>query len=238
MNDKDTIDLPIYIDQTCRWSIVCGVSVQSVTAGFETVLDVTELLFNSLASIVTPTTLKYNVQTYPPESPITYPAGDSPGQHQQEVLTRTVSDADGVTYAQFESSLPAVDAADRHIQRIDIESATTWVRSGGEDVPANRSQNTQLYHLSDQISRDHIYDPVRFNVEFVRNYDEEEVDEYMLLYITIWTKTDLWFQDSPVGRENAQRLSDCLTSVVNTLDPVRIVRESNRYSSEDLARIL
>jgi hypothetical protein len=201
-------------------------------------MDSLEVVLEGLSPLVVPTRLEYNVQVYPQDSPIEYPTGDPPGQNQIDVIKCDVSDQDGLAYQDFESTLPNVGDKDLHIQRIETTAATTRVLLNDDEVPANRDQNTQLYRRSERVEQNHTYDPLTFDIELLRNYDEEGVESDTVLYVNITTKTDIWFQHSLGGRKNANRLSAALHNISNALEPVRIVRESNRYTENDLSQIL
>lgn len=218
----------------------------SVTTGGEVLtelLEITQSLLAVLDEIVTPTELTYALGTIPT------------GVSQADTITERgnferhrLHSADGVAYTDLEREICSQDVPENmepYVSTIEVTNSKAkvylregdvWVDTGTEDVYRMYSRGTtsgvpgepllsiKLYHMGKQYAGKH------------RNDEAIET----VYWVSLGSRSDIWFGDSPVERVNRARLGKALEQVFEQFEVIDTQFETGfvEWTDEDVTSVV
>jgi hypothetical protein len=148
-------------------------------------------------------------------------------------LTHKVQNTNGITMDDLREILPQHSD---HVQfltsvRIESEKVRCWLEDG--DVFAGETNNTARYDRDTRLDANNVAClPLDIHMFYAKNFDEDDVDADILIYIFVSTWTDIWFEDTEIGRVNRDRLRGLLERINSSLPVAKVHRESTHWEDE------
>lgn len=200
----------IHLDAGGTWSFGIPIEIERISESFNRFEGVARKLFGAFEGFIRPTELEYSVQTYSRDGPIGLinPINEQVDMEMLSVERNTIVDESGLTADDlpFESYTNQREGV-RCIG--DIESTRTQTRLTLNDYDGWIDRTTDQYAKSARLNT--VYDEqAKHDLIGIQLYHmlssactDDRSTEFV---ISIASPSDIWFEETPVGRANRRRL--------------------------------
>lgn len=195
------------------WTFTILGSSKMVSEAFGEMIEVTGKLLDITERFFIPTKIDYGAATYSHD----FPANDMHKNNQNRLCTfnRDIIDNNGVSADRFKGDMVYVKCDENNIRgmvRISIKGKTNIILKGGEVyIDEYSSVDICAFFDIDDNPEDTVPEchPLRLDVMQHFGGVEGLAREYWdraCYDITFWTETDIWYEESEIGRANRERL--------------------------------
>lgn len=220
----------------CTWTFVLPSNARYCADEIEELSDICSQLFSTLDNFVVPLRANFSIQRYPRGSLI--PVGDDGGPNGCiEQLERSVSDDDGIKVDSLIAAFHPNRSSDAYVQRVHIDRTKVNMRLEWGDGLVDRYAHSVRYNVDTPLDRPPSYDPLYFEIAHLPNVDVVDTDSDFLFVVRVNTKTDIWFEDTEIGRVNRERLTALLRRIDTTLSTKKLIRRTDWDNTDPLKEI-
>lgn len=234
MDSRNQTYVSLVSQLDCYWGLYVPCHATRVSEVFEEFLDVSNTVYFGDTPFIEPCEISAKIVALPEDNDVER-AFHLDDEYSPVATTSTnISGTDGLSFEEFEEGISDVsfppdsipylwktrtrdvrakifiDESDRYVSRQTPEYLQTWSRT-----------DRQLLDV------DPFEDPLSIHIRHRR--PGKNVSQRSEFAITVWTYTDIWFEDTEVSRRNRDCLSNYLTYLAEELDVAYTEHDSNMY---------
>ena len=237
MTQKNRTVVAILEDPRGSWTFCFPSTAMTVRNGKNELLTACDLLFSAFEDFVIPTRVSVNVQKYPRDTSIECYFNLQGDDELLDTDKYKLSDPAGVSSQMIRDVIPENPEFDYNISRVVVERANIRCFLTDGDIYVNRTENSARYHADEVVAdRDGVSDPLNISLLFRRNFGIKEIDSEGIIFVRVVTWTDIWFEDTEIGRKNKKRLQAFFEQITGKLS-VEYIRRESEWSGSELREV-
>jgi hypothetical protein len=248
------IDFVAYVPQyESSWTFTIRGNAIKLSEILNEILDITEKVLDVSKGFFIPTKIEYSLFTYSEDFPanIIFSLSSS-NIKRSEFFERKVESETGISYKKFSNDVWSIEIpinTVRYIRRIDMhEGKTRFVLEGKDEfidrhskglyAPPDYKEDSSLQQvLESQAGMDPLMmDISHSSLKGPNLHVESSNPAYYKIVFRTWT--DIWFENTEIGRANRNRLRNTLKRVYNSFDVIDTLFISGGFSEEDLKEVV
>jgi hypothetical protein len=227
MKNSDVVALQT--DRQGTWIFDISSEADTVSEGLDESLSIYNTLTETFVDFVVPTEVTVTLKSFSGGMSMDSVIEASMAGDEVENSKIDFLEPDDVSTSDIRSEIPESTELSHFIPKITIDNAKVHCRLAGEDVYADKETHSARYHGDDLLeNKPSSRGPLHFLVLYVKPPDRGDI----LVNLYISTRSDIWFEDTEIGRVNRDRLRGLLRRIDESLPVARIHRESTRWESE------
>lgn len=223
----------------CDWTFYVPVTATKVSEVADQLNSLTIQVFDIVSPFFTPEKVEYASGKLPQDAPIEHLF--SPDQEYEPTVSRGEITLEGeLTAKSLAAEVKRSLGYDSDLWFLSLLNVTRGktaieLETGSESVDRS-SPNVRTWR-NGLVETTPSLDPLSLDVRL--SHPRKDSDPGSLYYkISVFTPTDIWFEDSRIGRNNRERLSRVLIGIKEGVNVVDVVARSNRFIEEKLWRFL
>lgn len=235
MTDNNRDYVAVYADRDVMyWTFVLPSEATTCEEQAKEMLDRCETLFGTFEEFLAPTRVELLVNQFRPGH--TLPAANDDAEWIDSVSPE-LRDPNGISPTDVRDAATVSEANDRWIPRIFVPGTKVRIRLEGGDVWADRTNHTIEYMSGRPTDRDPTVDPIEVTLLHHENESDPEITADHVSSVLISPFSDIWFEDSEIGRKNADRLAAFLGRIEEMMPVEKVERTSDWLPVERLEEI-
>jgi hypothetical protein len=232
MNNKNRDHLAILPNLETYWSLSVPSDVVTCSVATKEMINICSHIFQSFDGFVQPFGISYKILLYPEGQKVPY-------ENQTEfieTIERELHSDEVLDIDDFITSTQITTNEARWIPRVYFNHNRVKIQLKDGEKYIGRTESCVVYRHGDSLENDPTYDPLELEIWFAPNH-EKSLDSDFVFYIKIKAHSDIWFEDSDIGKANRRNLSSFLARITSELPVGTIRRESNWYSESEMEDI-
>lgn len=231
----------LHHDDGGNWLFTVLGEIEYISDYLDRFEDIIGEMFAAWEGFIRPIEIEYSVQTYSGDGPIEkiHPTKETADVELQSVERETVIDENGLTASDIPfGSYGRQDETVQCIGEIELIRAQVYLELNGYEGWLDRTDERYIK-------------PARFGEAFDKPAKRDPIggrfhhaspgtvvtDPRSVFLLSIGSTTDLWFEETPIGRANRQRLEAFFARLYDQIN-ISDVTLSPEYAASDLQAIL
>ena len=230
---RNTTEVAVVADKQATWTFCVPSTAETISEAVEELVHAYEGVTTPSEDFVVPEEVTMTLKSRP-GNPSMKAIFDAIIENKEtDDIKSTIREKNGITGQHLRAVLPDRTEQKYFIQKASIDNARVRFRLADGDVYANRTDNSTLYSDDTRFDSDTAtYPPLEFLFLYAKNFDEDDVDADILIYIFVSTWTDIWFENTDIGAINRDRLRRLLQPIDDALPVAKVHRESTWWEDE------
>lgn len=238
MNDQDRKNrdfVAILVDFECSWNFFTPIEAETATAYFDEFLDVLDRFLSTTDDFAIPIRVEYPAAVFEEDIALSTVFETGAPSVQKHVERRSVESDEGLTYQAIVDDIPTGSEAVHHIYEFDLNFKTHIILEDWAGyVHRGSYPRCRLWKTGRVVDGRPRSEPVR--VKLMTSKDRR--NDGPTFYLKIMTSTDIWFEETDIGKENRTRLRSLLTRVQDEFDVTETIVDTNKYPKDDLRDLI
>lgn len=221
----------------CSWKFVIASTARMTSDVYDEILSITRAIFESIDEFVVPIQAEVAIGELPNDESLDE-LFDRDSDYTPDI-SRERLEAGGkeqLTFCFLEEALSDVVADMQNttfVSEIDLTNAKTKFRLETGDEYIDRSSDEAVSWSQEKLTASPSLDPLHIRIRLSPPYrDFEEAEFYYTVVVS--TATDIWFEETTIGRTNRNRLTAMLQTIYEQVDTIEVEYDSNRYPKSEL----
>lgn len=246
MTDKQVVNIDYVAWNTkdaVNWTYAIRTESTSAAALYDETKEKLETLFSFFGSFIVPTEVEYWIGTVP--------NGSSPEEAvDRNNTTKCVLQSDGVTFDDVVRDIESTSISSDHVpylSKFDVKDAKTklFLRDGDVYVDNTTPEYYKMWSRGEVVSENPPHHPaVEISFEHTNralvDSHYSQIDGETAFGLRTGSYCFIWFEDTPVGLVNRNRLGQFLKEICHSFDctDARFTSEMTRHPQYDVTRVV
>lgn len=197
-------------------------------------IDICEQFFQTFDEFLTPTEVEFHIPCFPLGYELPASISDDT---KLKTAQKTFRNSNGIGFEDVLSATDIEDCPARWLPRITFNGTRVLIELEDGPVLADRTNHTVEYKKKQSVGQDPTRDPIELVLLHGPNNWVSSSDSEFATSIIVRTLSDIWFEDSKIGQENARNLAAFLERIDQTLPVANIDRSMDWQPIEQLEAI-
>ena len=230
---RNISEVATLVDSQAAWTFCIPSRAETVTEGLEESLSIYDDIYNISDCFVLPVESTVTIlENIPNEVSLDQIMDIAMKEDRITERTEKVRDSNGITKGHLRGLL-SQDIQQTFLTSIQTDRSRVRCRLADRDVYVDEERNSATYRGDTRLDTGSpAYPILKFNMFYVKNPSIDSVESDVIVYVSISTWTDIWFEKTEVGRVNRDRLRGLLERINQALPVVKVNRESTRWEEE------
>lgn len=217
-------------DLDCSWSLKIALNADRASEMRHEMVEIVIAVFDAIQGFFKPTKVKVVVNDFQGDpTPLEV---FEPGPSESDVID--ITDKEGVELDKLKHHMLNNENGIRYTRLVEMTGETKVQLKGGEYWLSKESDRYRWWFRREAIERKPGNDLIELTIRHFRTLDRSE----SYYEVDLWTYTDLWFEDTEIGRQNKQRLRNIFTKITDELNVIDINYYSDTFDNERLRDIV
>lgn len=235
MTAKNRRHVAVHVDrESSYWALLVPSDVDTCEEQATEMTARCKQLFETFEDFITPTAVEFYVHCFPRGQKLPVSVN---GEDLLESIHRQVRDEEGIGLQAVQKATRVQGQRSRWIPRMGFDGTKVKVDLEQGPVLADRRRRTVEYRSKRPTEADPTRDVLELVLLHGPNNRHPEIESDYVTRVLVHTLSDIWFEDSALGRANARRLKEFLERIEDTLAVETVERTSDWLPVEDLEAI-
>jgi hypothetical protein len=214
------------------WEYNLPMNATTVSESRTEFLDICERVFACFDDFFRPTQASIHRESFSPNTSIEYPLDPDRDSSDEKSHVLKISEANGLTAADIYAAANPNQSEYSLVRRININEGEIKIRLAEGDVWADQDTHTARF-TTDGIDLDAGLgtDPLQIHFYILNSSYRSAIETDRSICISVYTWTDIWFEDTQIGAVNRDRLRVLLECIHNQF-PESTVRRKKSAENE------
>lgn len=232
---KKNIDAVAYIPSlNCTWMLTVPHNEETISDEHEFAIDLLTSVFQTFGDFFRPKTIEYRVfeceDNVSPKSIFE--------TENKKIRSNTIHSKEGIDVEHLLNGIRELpeDKSAQLLYQLTVERAATniWLRDSDRWIDRANDELFVRWLSNGPSDTPPAGDPLQLDVQFYPGVDDPTSPNWE---IKVRTSTDIWFEESAVGKTNANRLGEFLRELNLVVEPTEAMFWSDRYDDSALEQL-
>lgn len=197
-------------------------------------IELCEQFFQTFGEFLTPTEIEFHVPCFPAGHELPASMYDDA---KIKMVQRKLQSSEGISVDEFLTATEISNCPSRWMPNIEFNGNSVLVELTNGPVVADRTNHTVEYKKKQPTNEPPDRDLLEIDLLHGPASSKSIIEAEFATYIIVDLNSDIWFEDSEIGRVNAQNLAAFLERIHDTLPVEEVNRTSDWYPVERLEEI-
>lgn len=221
------------------WGFVLAGDATKVSEVHDEILLTTEMVLQTCQGFFLTTSVKYNLLVYSADYSINKVFGDE--IKPIDTIKREIRSDDGISPEEIISNSQCIVTQKNAVRGIWNVNVSGKTKIKLERIDAYVDKNSKLYwtEFEETFDKPPLHDPIEIEIVYDMNKAGKSESLTKANYeVVFWTYTDIWFKNTQVSVENAERLKEIFRKLNSNFKIVETSVCSDRFKDTELEQFL
>lgn len=219
----------------CEWVFVIPSDAERCSEQSREMLETCAGLFDCCEDYIVPTRIKYKSFLFAEDVNIPVERGDT--DNKIEALEQELESSSGLDFGRLRESIESKCDHTSWIPNVHFPGVKVKLRLENGDKFVDRTRKSHLVVDGEMSTRTPPFDPLRIDVNHVKNSDEPDIDPEFVTYVKVDLQSDIWFEDSTIGEANRAYLQSFFACLEERLAVTKVTRWKDWPAGMELEEI-